>query len=114
MPSRKNTTFFYTTISEGETTWRGTERSSESETMTFLPLAGRTLALGVDGLEVLRVLFLFDLQRTPGNQGRAKPLQERDQSRIEYLPCRCTSTMNLHCNVLYDTVVNSDESWLTR
>lgn len=41
-----------------------------------LPLAGGTLAVWVYGLEVLCILLLFNLKRSPRHQGRAKPLRE--------------------------------------
>lgn len=48
-----------------------------------LPLAGGTLAVWVYGLEVLCILLLFNLKRSPRHQGRAKPLrEEKDDSTV--------------------------------
>ena len=43
-----------------------------------LPLAGGTLAVWVYGLEVLSILLVFYLERSPRHQGTAEPLRERD------------------------------------
>lgn len=50
----------------------------------LLPLAGGALAVWVNRLEVLGILLLFDLERSPRDQGGAKPLGANRKINIRY------------------------------
>lgn len=55
---------------------------------TDLLLAGRTLAVWIYGLEIFGILLMFHLESSPGHQGRAKPLREKNhdcQNRMKYI-----------------------------